>query len=67
MSDIKSAVQRLGSYLGEVGVEFKKVSWPDRQALIDSTLVVISFIVILAVVVLGCDKVIEFVLKLIHS
>ena len=67
MSNIKSAVQRLGAYLGEVGVEFKKVSWPDRQELIDSTLVVISFIVILAVVVLFCDKVIEFVLKLIHG
>ncbi len=67
MSDIKSAVHRLGAYLGEVGVEFKKVTWPDRQELIDSTLVVIYFIVILAVVVLCCDKVIEFALKLFHS
>jgi preprotein translocase SecE subunit len=67
MSDIKSAVQRLGSYLGEVGVEFKKVSWPDRQELVDSTYVVIAFIVILAVTVLCCDKVIQFVLQLIHA
>ncbi|MDD2598182.1 MAG: preprotein translocase subunit SecE [Kiritimatiellae bacterium] len=67
MSDLKSAVQRLGGYLGEVGVEFKKVSWPDRQELVDSTYVVISFIVILAVVVLCCDKVIQFVLQLIHT
>jgi len=67
MSDIKSAVQRLGSYLGEVGVEFKKVSWPDRQELVDSTYVVIAFIVILAVTVMCCDKVIQFVLQLIHA
>ncbi|MFA7173711.1 MAG: preprotein translocase subunit SecE [Kiritimatiellia bacterium] len=67
MSDLKSTVQRLGGYLGEVGVEFKKVSWPDRQELVDSTYVVISFIVILAVVVLCCDKVIQFVLQLIHA
>ncbi len=67
MSNIKSVVHRLGSYLGEVGVEFKKVSWPDRQELIDSTLVVISFIVILAVVVMCCDKVINFVLGIILS
>jgi len=67
MSNIKSAVQRLGAYLGEVGVEFKKVSWPDRQELIDSTYVVISFIVILAITVLCCDKVIAFVLQLIHA
>ena len=65
MSNIKSAVQRLGAYLGEVGVEFKKVSWPDKQELIDSTYVVIAFIVILAVTVLFCDKVIRFVLQLI--
>ncbi|MDA3926566.1 MAG: preprotein translocase subunit SecE [Kiritimatiellae bacterium] len=65
MSDIKSTVQRLGSYLGEVGVEFKKVSWPDKQELVDSTYVVIAFIVILAVTTLCCDKVIQFVLQLI--
>lgn len=67
MSDLKSAVQRLGGYLGEVGVEFKKISWPDRQELVDSTYVVIAFIVILAVTVLCCDRVIQFVLQLIHT
>ncbi len=66
MTEIKSAIQRLGTYLGEVGVEFKKVSWPDRQELVDSTLVVITFIILLAVLVFMCDKVIEYVLQLIH-
>ena len=67
MTNIKSAFQRLGAYLGEVGVELKKVSWPDRQELIDSTLVVITFIIILAVVVFACDKVIQYVMQLIHA
>ena len=67
MTNIKSAFQRLGTYLGEVSVEFKKISWPDRQELIDSTLVVITFIVILAVVVFLCDKVIGYVMQLIHA
>jgi len=67
MSNIKSTVQRLGAYLGEVGVEFKKVSWPDKQELVDSTRVVITFIVILATTVLFCDKVIQFLLRLILS
>ena len=67
MSNVKQIVQGLGTYLGEVGVEFKKIAWPDRQELVDSTVVVISFIVILAVVVLCCDKVIQFFLQLIHT
>jgi len=67
MSNVKQIFQSLGAYLGEVGVEFKKIAWPDRQELVDSTVVVISFIFILAVVVLCCDKVIQFFLQLIHS
>ena len=67
MNNVKQVIQSLGAYLGEVGVEFKKISWPDRQELVDSTVVVISFIVILAVVVLCCDKVIQFFLQLIHT
>jgi len=67
MSNVKQVIQGLGTYLGEVGVEFKKITWPDRQELVDSTVVVISFIVILAVVVLCCDKVIQFFLQLIHT
>jgi len=67
MNTVKQVIQSLGAYFGEVGVEFKKISWPDRQELVDSTLVVISFIVILAVVVLCCDKVIQFLLQIIHA
>ncbi len=67
MSSVKQLVQSLGSYLNEVGVEFKKIAWPDRQELVDSTVVVLSFIVILAVVVLCCDKTILFFLQLIHA
>jgi len=64
---MKKFVQNIGTYLNEVGVEFKKISWPDRQELVDSTMVVISFIVILAVAVLCCDKIIELVLRLVHA
>ncbi len=64
---MKQVVQNIGTYLSEVSVEFRKISWPDRQELVDSTLVVLSFIVIMAIVVLCCDKVIELVLQLIHS
>ena len=55
------------AFLGEVGAEFRKTSWPERRELVDSTLVVISFIVVLSVVVLGCDQLIKLVLKLIQA
>jgi len=64
---MKQVVQNIGTYLSEVSVEFKKISWPERQELMDSTVVVLSFIVIMAVVLLCCDKVIDFVLQLIYG
>jgi preprotein translocase subunit SecE len=67
MSKFKEFMRGLLAYLREVSIEFKKISWPDRQELVDSTLVVIYFIVILAVVVLCCDKTIMFFLQLVHA
>jgi len=43
------------------------VTWPGRRELWESTLVVISFIFILAVATLVCDKAIEFCLNLIKG
>ena len=53
-------------YLGGVKAEAKKVSWPGKHELWESTLVVISFIFILAVTTLVCDKVIEAFIKIVH-
>ena len=60
-------VTRIKSYLTEVKGEAKRVSWPGKQELYDSTLVVISFIFILAVTTLVCDKVIELFIKFVHA
>lgn len=67
MSNVKQVIQSVGAYLGEVGLEFKKIAWPDRKELIDSTIVVVTFIVILAIVVSCYDKIIMFFLQLIHQ
>jgi len=64
---MKEIVQKVFTYLNEVCVEFKKISWPGRKELVESSYVVITFIVILAVVVLCCDKIIEQVLRIVHS
>ena len=53
-------------YLAGVGAESKRVTWPGKTELWEPTLVVISFIFILAVTTLVCDKVIEGFIKLVH-
>ncbi|MDE3276252.1 MAG: preprotein translocase subunit SecE [Verrucomicrobiota bacterium] len=47
--------------------EAKRVSWPDKHELHDSTLVVIAFIFILAVTTLACDKVIQLFIQIVHA
>ena len=58
---------RIKGYFAEVKGEAKRVSWPNKQELYDSTLVVIAFIFILAVTTLVCDKVIQLFIQLVHA
>ena len=54
-------------YLSGVSAEAKRVSWPGKRELYDSTLVVIAFIFILAVTTLVCDKAIQLFIQLVHA
>ena len=67
MNRAREFARKIGTFLGEVGTEFRKTSWPDRHELVESTLVVITFIVLLSAVVLVCDKAIELILTLIRA
>ena len=67
MNQVRQIAQKIGTFIGEVVAEYRKTSWPERRELMDSTLVVITFIVLLSAVVLVCDKVIQFVLKVIQA
>ena len=67
MSRVREIGRKIGAFLGEVGAEFRKTTWPERRELVESTLVVISFIVLLSAVVLVCDQVIKFVLAQIRA
>ena len=60
-------ISRIKSYFAEVKGEAKRVSWPDKHELYDSTLVVIAFIFILAVTTLACDKVIQLFIQFVHA
>ena len=64
---MKNFFDRVIGYFTDVKGEARRVSWPDKHELYDSTLVVIAFIVILAVTTLACDKVIEGFIKLVHT
>jgi len=61
------AVEKTKEYLEGVSAEAKRVTWPGKRELWESTLVVIAFIFILAATTLFCDKIIEFGLSLIKG
>ena len=62
-----SFFKKTQEYLTGVSAEAKRVSWPNRRELWESTLVVISFIFILAATTLVYDKVIEAFVKFVHT
>jgi preprotein translocase SecE subunit len=64
---MKNLFSRLKGYLSEVKGEAKRVSWPNKHELYDSTVVVIAFICILAVTTLVCDQAIQLFIKLVHA
>ncbi len=59
--------KKTGDYLKGVASEAKRVTWPGKHELWESTLVVIAFIIILAVATCLCDFVVKFVLDLIKG
>ena len=67
MSQMQDILRKVKVFFGEVGAEFRKTSWPERRELVESTLVVLSFIVLLSGVVMVCDKGIRFMLTLIRA
>ncbi len=60
-----SFAKKSGEYLKGVQAEAKRVTWPSKRELWESTLVVIAFIFILAITTGVCDKVIEKALDIV--
>ncbi len=61
------ALKKTSEYLSGVGAEAKRVTWPAKRELWESTLVVIAFIFILAIATGVCDRVIQFVLDIVKA
>ncbi len=55
---------KVKQFLGDVALEARRIAWPARRDLVDSSIVVIGFIVILAVVIMICDQVIRWALQI---
>ncbi len=61
------AIARVREFFREVLLEFKRVTWPSRQELVNSTVVVIVVTVVLAfflgTVDIGLTKLVERILR----
>ena len=63
MKSLKEKIGAFRSFLVEVVVEMKKSSWPSREELISSTMVVIFSVLMLSAFVGVCDRLLVEILK----
>lgn len=64
-TDVRSVREAVSAFFSETSAEFHRISWPKGKELVETTLVVLAFIVGLSVTVLVFDKVIEHALRLV--
>ena len=62
---LQNAVQGVRGFFGDVGLEMKKVTWPERQELIGSTVVVIVSVLLISAFVGLSDKALMVLLRLV--
>jgi preprotein translocase SecE subunit len=67
MSKVQDQLGNWKNFWGEVVTETKKCNWPERQELVESTVVVIVAVVLLAAFVGVSDKLLVTLLKFLIS
>jgi preprotein translocase subunit SecE len=60
-------MEKLTNFFDSVTKEFKKVSWPTQNELIDNTIIVVVFSIILSILIFGIDQVYSTVLEAIYK
>ena len=65
MNKIREKAESTKTFFGDVAAEMRKSTWPERQELIGSTVVVIVSVVLLALYVGLSDKILISLLKLV--
>jgi preprotein translocase subunit SecE len=63
----RAYMEKIRLYLEDVRKEMKKVSWPSQEELVDYTIVVVVFTIILAAFIFGVDHVYSTVLEAIYQ
>ena len=64
MNKLHKNIQGIRTFLGEVIGEMKKATWPERQELLESTIVVIISVFMLSLFVGVSDKLLVTLLRL---
>ena len=60
-------MEKIKNFLLDVQKEMKKVSWPTQKELIDYTIVVVVFTIILSAFIFGVDQVYSTILAAIYQ
>lgn len=59
-------MRKIKGYIEEVQNEFKKVIWPTQQELIDNTIIVVVFTIIVSSFIFGVDQIYSTILDVIY-
>ncbi|MEX0661922.1 MAG: preprotein translocase subunit SecE [Balneolaceae bacterium] len=59
-------MNKIKEFLEGVRTEMKKVSWPEQQELIDNTIIVVVFTIIISGFIFGVDQVYSTILEVIY-
>jgi preprotein translocase subunit SecE len=65
MGSVKENIDKAGRFMGDVSAEMKKTDWPSRQELVESTVVVVTSLIMLGAFIFVCDTVLTNLVKLI--
>lgn len=57
--------KRFANLVSEARVEIRKVVWPTRQELIQTTMIVIAFVLVVALILWGADSLIGWIVSLV--
>ncbi|MFA6815158.1 MAG: preprotein translocase subunit SecE [Lentisphaeria bacterium] len=62
---MKNPIKAIQKLYFETASEMKKCSWPNRAELGESTVLIISFLIIMSVYIAAADKILETIVRLI--
>ena len=60
-------MSKINNFFDGVVKEFKKVSWPTQQELIDNTIIVVVFTIIVSLFIFGVDQMYSTILEAIYN